>query len=153
MQRLRAEAQAKGFGSVSAYVRSALRTYWLLEEEMASAVGAAGEPKSGRLIHRLLAETEARIAEASVSSLRGVDRKLDDLNARITTLELMIAQAYRGFLNHTPAVPEAHRDAYARSGAERYQRWQESVRRLGVRVTTESPTLSHDEGSDDSSSD
>ena len=148
LQRLRAEARAKGFASVSAYVRDALRTYWLLEEEMASSVGRAGDEKSGRIIHRLLAETEERLAAASVASLRTVHRRLDRVHARLTELEVMVAQAYRGFLSHTPAVPDEHRDAFARSGAERYRRWQQSVERLVERGGGALPAASVDDAND-----
>ena len=125
--RLRVEASAKGFANVSAYVRDVLHAYWQLEEDTTGSNSSGGTLRSGLVVQRLLAEAEERISSTQVESLRAVHRRIDRVLARLTLLEVMVAQSYRGFLSHTPPVPDARRADFIRSSADRYQRWERSI--------------------------
>jgi hypothetical protein len=48
-------------------------------------------------------------------------------------LSVMVAQAYRGYLLHTPEVPLEHEEAFVASAADRYAGYEEMVARVLAR--------------------
>ena len=88
---------------------------------------------SGRIIHHLLAETEERIAASYETELRGVRRELSTILQRLELLRTMVAQAYRGYLLHTPEVPLEHQDGFETSAEDRYAGYEETVARVLAR--------------------
>ncbi len=136
---------------MAALVRSILDEHWALQEELAAPIGTVGDEKTGRIIHQLLAETEERIAASYEATLRRLQRRLDGLFARQELLSVMVAQAYRGYLLHTPEVPLEHREAFAASAADRYARYEEIVARALARGGLELAKRVDGESSSDSS--
>ena len=124
--RLKREAEATN-QTVASLVRSLCEEHWKLQEELASAIGVVGDEKRGRIIHRLLAETEERIAASYETALRQVRDRLDVLATRQELLCVLVAEAYRGFLLHTPEVLPEHRAAFASAAANRYAGYEEAV--------------------------
>ncbi len=92
-----------------------------------------GEEKSGRIIHQLLAETEQRIAGSYEAALRRLHRRVDAVFERLELVCVMVAQAYRGFLLHTPEVPLEHQDSFETSAEDRFAGYEETVARVLAR--------------------
>ena len=113
--------------SQSSILRNALDEHWALQDELAAPIGEAGDGKTGRLIHTLLAETEERIAGSYDVSLRRRHRRVDALFRRIELLSVMVAQAYFAYLSHTPPIPDELRDSAIASAKRRYARWEDSI--------------------------
>jgi len=151
---LEREAAATG-QDIAGLVRRILDEHWALQEELAAPIGTVGEEKSGRIIHQLLAETEQRIAGSYEAALRRLHRRVDALFERLELVSVMVAQAYRGFLLHTPEVPLEHRDGFETSAEDRYAGYEETVARtlarggfeLAQKVDGEQPTGSSTDSS------
>ena len=136
--RLKREAEATN-QTVASLVRSLFGEHWKLQEELASAIGVVGDEKRGRIIHRLLAETEERIAASYETALRQVRDRLDLLAARQELLCVLVAEAYRGFLLHTAEVPPEHREAFASAAVNRYAGYEEAVAEILARDEIDLP--------------
>ncbi len=119
--------------TMAALVRGILEEHWALHEELAEPIGTIGDEKTGRIIHQLLAETEQRIAGSYDAGLRRVHKRLDALFERVEMLSVMVAQAYHGYLLHTPEVPLEHKEAFVASAADRYAGYEEMVARVLAR--------------------
>ena len=114
-------------------VRRILDEHWALHEELAAPIGNVGEEKNGRIIHQLLAETEQRIAGSYEAALRRLHRRVDAVFERLELVCVMVAQAYRGFLLHTPEVPLEHQDSFETSAEDRFAGYEETVARVLAR--------------------
>lgn len=130
--RLRREAAATD-QTIASLARSIFEEHWALQDELASAIGRIGDVKHGRIIHRLLAETEERIAASYETESRSVRRVLSTVLKRLDLLSVMVAQAYQGYLLHTPEVPLEHEEAFVASAADRYAGYEEMVARVLAR--------------------
>jgi Arc/MetJ-type ribon-helix-helix transcriptional regulator len=130
-ERIEREVVAGGFRSVNAYVRALLETFWKLQDEMASTIevraGADDAPR--RIIHTLLQDLEDRLTEVQAAGLGRVHARLQALFDRMDVLQIEIEQAYRGYLGHTPEVPEDLRELQALSADRRFDRWLSAVAR------------------------
>jgi len=84
---------------------------------------AAARP---RLIHRLLAGTETRLAA-------DLDRHLAEVGAlgdAVRRLEAMLDRQYVGLMLHLPEVPDGDAKARSTSALERHRAWKCAVREL-----------------------
>ncbi len=90
--------------------------------EVARSAGVA----KPRLIHRLLAETETRLAT-------DLDRHLAEVGAfgdAVRRLEAMLDRQYVGMMLHLPEVPDEDAKARSTSALERHRAWKCAVREL-----------------------
>jgi hypothetical protein len=62
-----------------------------------------------------------------------VFKRLDAVFERLDLLCVMVAQAYHGYLLHTPEVPLEHDEAFVASAADRYAGYEEMVARVLAR--------------------
>ena len=148
--RLRREAAGTD-QTIASLARSIFEEHWALHEELAAPIGTIGDEKSGRIIHQLLAETEQRIAGSYEAGLRRVHKRLDALFERVEMLCVMVAQAYHGYLLHTPEVPLEHEEAFVASAADRYAGYEEMVARILARGGLELARRVEERRSSDSS--
>ena len=90
--------------------------------EVARSAGVA----KPRLIHRLLAETETRLAA-------DLDRHLAEVGAlgdAVRRLEAMLDRQYVGLMLYLPDVAEELPDAQAKAAHRRHEAWRRAVEKL-----------------------
>lgn len=126
-ERILREAAARRL-SVSHCIRADLQELYSIRDELARPVEvAATEPgKRSALLHRLLADTETRLAA-------DLGRQLDELSTlrdAIRRLEVMLDRHYVGLMLYLPDVPAESEDARARGALRRYEAWREAVAQL-----------------------
>lgn len=126
-QRILREAAARRL-SVSHTVRADLEELYAIRDEVARpiAVGAPAAGKGSPLLHRLLAETETRLAADLGRQLK----ELDGLRAAVRRLEAMLDRHYVGLMLYLPDVPADSEDARARGALRRYEAWKQAVAQL-----------------------
>lgn len=79
--------------------------------------------KRSALLHRLLAETETRLA-ADLGRQLG---ELHALRASVRRLEVMLDRQYVGLMLYLPDVPAESEDSRARAVLRRYEAWKEAA--------------------------
>ena len=127
--RLVAEITVRRGDSLSSAVSSILADHFALMDELAQVLQPGtppGEPKQGRIIHTLLAETEERVME-------GMDRqgkRIGGVRAEVAELRAMVDRLAFSLLVHLPEVPEATREAALSSANVRYGKWRRAVEKL-----------------------
>jgi hypothetical protein len=90
--------------------------------EMSRRAGAARP----RLIHRLLAETETRLA----ADLHRHVAELATLRDSVRRLEAMLDRQYVGLMLYLPDVGDELQDARAKAALRRYEAWRRAVEQL-----------------------
>jgi len=126
--RVWAEAAARR-QSVSRTVRDALSTYFVMIDEASTAIGGAATDSSTdgrRVAHRLLADTEERLAAT-------IDRQAELFARALGRLDLiaaMVDQLYLGMMIHLPDVTTDLRAAAVASGERRHLLWRRAVAQL-----------------------
>lgn len=116
--------------SLSHTVRAALTTYYTLSDEVVTAFDSV-EPTSaneGRrtVTHKLLGETEERLAATIDRQAERISRALD----RLDLLAAMVDQLYLGLMVHLPEVPSDLRRAAVANGQRRHSLWRRAVVQL-----------------------
>jgi hypothetical protein len=126
-ERILREAAARRL-SVSHTIRADLQELYAIRDELARPieVGAPATGKGSPLLHRLLAETETRLAADLGRQLT----ELDALRAAVRRLEAMLDRHYVGLMLYLPDVPADSADARARGALRRYEAWKEAVAQL-----------------------
>ncbi len=127
--RLVAEITARRGDSLSSVVSGILADHFALLDELAHALQPAtapGEPKQGRIIHTLLAETEGRLGDAVDQQTR----RISGVRGELAELRTMIDRLAFSLLVHLPEVPEATRDAALSSANVRHGKWRRAVEKL-----------------------
>lgn len=126
-ERILREAAARRL-SVSRCIRADLQELYAIRDELARPIQVApAEPgKKSALLHRLLAETETRLA-ADLGRQIG---ELESLRSAVRRIEVMLDRQYAGLMLYLPDVPENREDARARGAHRRYEAWKEAVRNL-----------------------
>jgi hypothetical protein len=114
--------------SVSHCIRMDLEELYAIRDELSQPIEvarSAGAAKP-RLIHRLLAETETRLAA-------DLDRHLAEVAAlgdAIRRLEAMLDRQYVGLMLYLPDVADELHDAHAKAALRRYEAWRRAVEQL-----------------------
>ena len=126
-ERILREAAARRL-SVSHTIRADLQELYAIRDELAQPieVGAPASGKGSALRHRLLAETETRLA----ADLGRQMSELDALRAAVRRLEAMVDRHYVGLMLYLPDVPTDSEDARARGALRRYEAWKQAVAQL-----------------------
>ena len=126
-ERILREAAARRL-SVSHCIRLDLQELYAIRDELARPIEmtAPGPGKRSALLHRLLAETETRLA-ADLGRQLG---ELDALRDAVRRLEVMLDRQYVGLMLYLPEVPAKSEDARARGALRRYEAWKEAVEQL-----------------------
>ena len=126
-ERILREAAARRI-SVSHCIRADLQELYAIHDELARPVevAAPGPGKRSALLHRLLAETETRLA-ADLGRQLG---ELDALRDAVRRLEVMLDRQYAGLMLYLPDVPADSEDSRARGALRRYEAWKEAVEQL-----------------------
>lgn len=112
--------------SVSRCIAELLAEYFDLMEEMATAMsgnGKAGDAKTGKIIHTLLAETEARIAASIERQARRISAVQDD----VQILNAMVDRLHLNYMLHTPEVAEEWKNGALTSANIRHEKWRKAV--------------------------
>ena len=126
-ERLLREAASRRI-SVSHCIRMDLEELYAIRDELSQPIEltrSAGAAKP-RLIHRLLAETETRLAAdldrhlAEVTALGDVTRRL----------EAMLDRQYVGLMLYLPDVADELHDDQAKVALRRYEAWRRAVEKL-----------------------
>ena len=126
-ERLLREAASRRI-SVSHCIRMDLEELYAIRDELSQPIEltrSAGAAKP-RLIHRLLAETETRLAA-------DLDRHLAEVGAlgdAVRRLEAMLDRHYASMMLHLPEVPDGDAKAGSTSALERHRAWKCAVREL-----------------------
>ena len=126
-ERLLREAASRRI-SVSHCIRMDLEELYAIRDELSQPIEftrSAGAAKP-RLIHRLLAETETRLAA-------DLDRHLAEVGAlgdAVRRLEAMLDRQYVGLMLYLPDVAEELHDAQAKAAHRRYEAWRRAVEKL-----------------------
>ena len=127
-QRILQEASAKN-SKMARVVRESVLQYFSLREELASSIeapGDLGEDHNGKVIHTLLARTEARF-ELSISSL---EEKLINMNDKLQFIISMVDRLCFDMMMYMPRLPEnLVSEATARANF-RYNEWMKAVKRF-----------------------
>ena len=128
--RLSREASAR-HGTLSQAVRECLEEYFVLKQEIASALTPApgGETTTGegmRLAHALLDENARRI----VSEIQRRDARLEALLEKIRLVGCMVDRAYLSLVARLPDVEPSLRAARLAAAEESTRRWRRVVRDL-----------------------
>ena len=125
-ERLLREAASRRI-SVSNCIRMDLEELYAIRDELSQPIevtrSAAARP---RLIHRLLAETETRLAA-------DLDRHLAEVTAlgdAIRRLEAMLDRQYVGLMLYLPDVADELHDDQAKVALRRYEAWRRAVEKL-----------------------
>jgi hypothetical protein len=114
--------------SVSHCIRMDLEELYAIRDELSQPIEvtrSAGAARP-RLIHRLLAETETRLAA-------DLDRHLAEVAAlgdAIRRLEAMLDRQYVGLMLYLPDVADELHDAHAKAALRRYEAWRRAVEQL-----------------------
>ncbi len=114
--------------SVSHCIRMDLEELYAIRDELSQPIEvtrSAGAAKP-RLIHRLLAETETRLAA-------DLDRHLAEVTALgdvIRRLEAMLDRQYVGLMLYLPDVADELHDDQAKVALRRYEAWRRAVEKL-----------------------
>ena len=126
-ERLLREAASRRI-SVSHCIRMDLEELYAIRDELSQPIEvarSAGVAKP-RLIHRLLAETETRLAA-------DLDRHLAEVAAlgdAVRRLEAMLDRQYVGLMLYLPDVADELHDAQAKVAHRRYEAWRRAVEKL-----------------------
>jgi hypothetical protein len=123
-ERIVREAAARRL-SVSLCIRTDLEELYAIRDELSRPieVGRDGQQERPRLVHRLLQETEARLAGDLGRQLA----ELASLKDAVRRVEAMVDRQYVGLMLHLPDVPEQDHGARARGVRRRYEVWQQAV--------------------------
>lgn len=126
-ERILREAAARRL-SVSHCIRADLQELYAIRDELSRPIATTTPGGGGRssLVHRLLAETETRLAA-------DLGRQLDELGAlrnAVRLLELMLDRQYLGLMLYLPDIPADDDDTRARGALRRYEAWKEAVDQL-----------------------
>ena len=114
--------------SVSHCIRMDLEELYAIRDELSQPIEvnrSAGVAKP-RLIHRLLAETETRLAA-------DLDRHLVEVAAlgdAVRRLEAMLDRQYVGLMLYLPDVADELHDDQAKVALRRYEAWRRAVEKL-----------------------
>jgi hypothetical protein len=126
-ERLLREATSRRI-SVSHCIRMDLEELYAIRDELSQPIEvthSAGVAKP-RLIHRLLAETETRLAA-------DLDRHLAEVAAlgdAVRRLEAMLDRQYVGLMLYLPDVADELHDDQAKAALRRYEAWRRAVEKL-----------------------
>ena len=126
-ERLLREAASRRI-SVSHCIRMDLEELYAIRDELSQPIEltrSAGAAKP-RLIHRLLAETETRLAA-------DLDRHLVEVAAlgdAVRRLEAMLDRQYVGLMLYLPDVADELHDDQAKVALRRYEAWRRAVEKL-----------------------
>ncbi len=126
-ERLLREAASRRI-SVSHCIRMDLEELYAIRDELSQPIEiarSAGVAKP-RLIHRLLAETETRLAA-------DLDRHLAEVGAlgdAVRRLEAMLDRQYVGLMLYLPDVADELHDDQAKVALRRYEAWRRAVEKL-----------------------
>ena len=126
-ERLLREAASRRI-SVSHCIRMDLEKLYAIRDELSQPIEvarSAGAAKP-RLIHRLLAETETRLAA-------DLDRHLAEVGAlgdAVRRLEAMLDRQYVGLMLYLPDVADELHDDQAKVALRRYEAWRRAVEKL-----------------------
>lgn len=115
--------------TLSRCISDCLAEYFGLLDEMASVLERdteAGEAKQGKIIHTLLAETEARIA----ASVDRQSKRISAMKEDIQILRAMIDRSYLGIMIHVPEVEDGMEKGALVSANLRHGKWRKSVETL-----------------------
>lgn len=115
--------------TLSRCISDCLAEYFGLLDEMASVLEReteAGEAKQGKIIHTLLAETEARIA----ASVDRQSKRIGTLKDEIQILQAMIDRSYLGMMIHVPEVENGMEKGAMAAAKLRHGKWRKSVETL-----------------------
>ena len=126
-ERLLREAASRRI-SVSHCIRMDLEELYAIRDELSQPIEVArsGGGAKPRLIHRLLAETETRLAA-------DLDRHLAEVTAlgdAIRRLEAMLDRQYVGLMLYLPDVADELHDDQAKVALRRYEAWRRAVEKL-----------------------
>ncbi len=132
-QRVTQEALARR-STRAKIIRDGLSEYFLLREEMASAVespGKLGENHTGKVIHTLLARTEERM-KIIVDHL---ENKVVENNTQLITLITMVDRFYFDLMRYLPKLPTELMNQAIATAKIRYEQWQEEVKKIRMLST------------------
>ena len=126
-ERLLREAASRRI-SVSHCIRMDLEELYAIRDELSQPIEVArsGGGAKPRLIHRLLAETESRLAA-------DLDRHLAEVGAigdAVRRLEAMLDRQYVGLMLYLPDVADELHDDQAKVALRRYEAWRRAVEKL-----------------------
>ena len=126
-ERLLREAASRRI-SVSHCIRMDLEELYAIRDELSQPIEVArsGGGAKPRLIHRLLAETETRLAD-------DLDRHLAEVGAlgdAVRRLEAMLDRQYVGLMLYLPDVADELHDDQAKVALRRYEAWRRAVEKL-----------------------
>ncbi len=115
--------------TLSKILRDGLMEYFILREEMASAIespGQLGENHTGQIIHTLLARTEERVALI----VNQLEKKLGATHADLRFLITMIDRFYFDLMQYLPKLPiELTQNALA-TAKMRHEKWRETIEKI-----------------------
>ncbi len=112
--------------TLSKILRDGLMEYFILREEMASAIespGQLGENHTGQIIHTLLARTEERLALI----VNQLEKKLHVTQVDLGFIITMLDQFYFDLMQYLPKLPSelaGHALALAKA---RHTKWRETI--------------------------
>jgi hypothetical protein len=125
-RRLMKEHANRQHTTLSRCIADCLSEYFSLLDEMASVLEReteAGEAKQGKIIHTLLAETEARIAASVDRQSKRVQALQDD----VQILQAMMDRFYLAMMIHLPEVEDDRKEGALASANLRHTKWRRAV--------------------------
>jgi len=114
--------------SVSHCIRADLEELYAIRDELSRPIEmkATGAGRPSGLLHRLLAETETRLAADLGRQLE----ELDALRGSVRRVELMLDRQYIGLMLYLPDLPQDTEESRVRAALRRYEAWKQAVERL-----------------------
>jgi hypothetical protein len=110
-------------------IRDGLSEYFLLREEMASAIESPdelSENHTGKVIHTLLARTEERIK----LMIDHLENKVVKNDTQLKTLIIMVDRFYFELMQYLPKLPTELTSHAIATARVRYEQWQKEIEKI-----------------------
>ena len=116
--------------TIAKTVRDHLAEYMALRSELANAIEAPGElgdNHSGKIIHTLLARTEARMALSIDDLQKTIVLSSDEASNALQKIITMISELHLDLMRYFPKMPEELANSAKTTAKVRHNAWLETI--------------------------